>query len=430
MSNVPMSNPELALAVYEEHHSHNSTFAQLDDGRILRMTLPDYQLMTSEDGGLSWSEGRICHDTNGEQVGGPAFSMAKLSGKNSIGLAAVLPGKWGYTAVTMFWRSDDAGQTWTPPVQMNQPWYPGGPFPNSLIRLESGRLVLPVAAGFGQGGTRASHMPFPGGYMNGQYISTDAHFFDPHFAASYVLYSDDEGQTWKKSQGELFVHVDGLCAYAVEPSVVEVSPNKLLMFVRTKLGRPFQAWSEDAGENWSRLQPTALAASPAPARLAKMPDTGHLLCVWNQAGEEEIRKGYVRTRLSAAISRNGGGVWEFFQNVHSIHEQRWVPPGPIRPTYPEQSFSLAGRPAGQWDTRYVEELPVNWGRWSNVCIEVCADRVLISHSNTYFDEHGSSRKRTGDNYIKVLPFEWFYRGLDRFAENSTLIKVSKMPPPP
>ena len=104
MSNVPISNPELALAVYEEYHSANSTFVQLDDGRILRMTLPDYQLMTSEDGGLSWGEGRLCQNNNGDRVGGPSFELVKLSGKNSIGLSGVLPGKWGHAAVTMFWR--------------------------------------------------------------------------------------------------------------------------------------------------------------------------------------------------------------------------------------------------------------------------------------------------------------------------------------
>lgn len=67
----------------------------------------------------------------------------------------------------------------------------------------------------------------------------------------------------------------------------------------------FQAWSEDNGETWSRLQSTALAPSTAPAQ--------------------------IRTRISSAISRNGGSVWKFFQNVESMHEETHVEPGPIRP---------------------------------------------------------------------------------------------------
>ena len=45
--------------------------------------------------------------------------------------------------------------------------------------------------------------------------------------------------------------------------------------------------------------------------------------------------GYFRTRLSSAVSRNGGSVWEFFQNVESIHEETRVEPGPIRPVHPD-----------------------------------------------------------------------------------------------
>ena len=78
-------------------------------------------------------------------------------------------------------------------------------------------------------------------------------------------------------------------------------------------------------------QPTVLAASTAPPQLKMLPN-GHLRCVWNQEYEQKIRHGYARTRLSSAVSRDGGRVWEFFQNIESIHETTPVkqPPSAIR----------------------------------------------------------------------------------------------------
>ena len=119
--------------------------------------------------------------------------------------------------------------------------------------------------------------------------------------------------------------------------MVEVSPGKLLLIVRSRLGRLYQAWSEDEGETWSRLQPTQLAGTQAPGQIRSLPETGHLLVVWTQQSHEEIRQGLIRTRLSAAISRNQGGLWEYFQNVESLHEQTRVEPGPIQPVHPEES---------------------------------------------------------------------------------------------
>ena len=46
--------------------------------------------------------------------------------------------------------------------------------------------------------------------------------------------------------------------------------------------------------------------------------TGDLLVVWTQHSAEEMRRGLIRARLSSAISRTNGALWEFFQNVESI----------------------------------------------------------------------------------------------------------------
>ncbi|MDP6108372.1 MAG: biotin/lipoyl-containing protein, partial [Candidatus Brocadiia bacterium] len=49
-----------------------------------------------------------------------------------------------------------------------------------------------------------------------------------------------------------------------EAPVTEAAPGRLLMMMRTGMGRLYQAWSHDDGETWTRPLPTSLASSTAP----------------------------------------------------------------------------------------------------------------------------------------------------------------------
>ena len=344
MSNVPMTRSEEALAQLETTHGFAATFVERADGRILQLT--GTLFTTSDDGGLTWSEPFQCHDTNGDLVGDGGMSLVRLSG-NGIGLAAVrhTPSEAGSRSQLLFWRSDDGGQTWAPPATATPEGLNSSAYHDTMIRTSSGRLILPVYCSMGQqtaAGEGAT--PRPGKLFHGQWVETNAHFFDRTATCSYVCYSDDEGRTWQRNKdGELIVLLDGnaIFSYTNEPSVAEVEPGKLLLFLRTGLGRVFQAWSSDNGETWTRPAPTSLATSTAPAKIRTLP-TGHLLAVWNQQSEAEIKQGYIRSRISSAVSRNGGSVWEFFQNVTSLHEETRVEPGPIRPVRPAEHYLDAG----------------------------------------------------------------------------------------
>ena len=125
-----------------------------------------------------------------------------------------------------------------------------------------------------------------------------------------------------------------------------------------------------------------------------------------------------RTRISAAISRNGGAVWEFFQNVESLHEETRVEPGPIRAVLPEEIHFAAGCPAPERDGTYIATASAH-GRWSYPSVRVLADRVIIAHTWSAYDEHPteawltlSSRAGEGapNQKRKVLPLTWFYGG--------------------
>ncbi len=368
MSNVPMTLPDLAISIQARPFSHTSTFVELEDGRIIHCSHRVREW--SDDGGLTWSETWEDHqfmkDTHGDPVGGAETSLVKLSGRNEIGLTARItvegrptgatyaaPPRWGKF---VFWRSTDGGETWQPPVDITAPNLSTAGLQDTFLRTSSGRIVLPVIQMLGQQtgpGNRA--IPINGRLVANQFAGTAGHYYDCGFCCNYVCYSDDDGRTWNMNKdGALIILHDWNDHFSksTEASVTEVAPGRLLMFMRNVLGRVFQAWSNDNGETWTRPQPTVLSAPTTPAQIRTL-GNGHLLCVWNQASEEEIRSGVNRTRLSSAISRDGGRVWEFFQNIESLYETTRVEPGPIRPVRPEEIYFPSGQPAVERDACFV-----------------------------------------------------------------------------
>ncbi len=412
-----MTRPEEALAIHETNYFHSSTFTELDDGRVLHAANTTFT--TSDDGGITWSDEFKRTDTNRDPVGGGGTSLVRLSGKG-VGLAAMKKTSEDRRGTgVVFWRSEDGGETWEPPVQVTTPGVATHLYQDAITRTSSGRIVIPVYISMGQGtGPNDQKPPASGKLANGQWVSTAGHFFDPHFSSVYVAYSDDDGRTWKRnSDNELMILLDWNATYSYvnEPTVTEASPGRLLMMMRTGVGRIFQAWSYDNGDTWTRPQPTSLASSTAPAQIGTLPN-GHLLVVWNQESEEEVKRGFNRTRISSAVSRNGGSVWEFFQNIESIHESTRVEPGPVRPLRPSEHHFAPGVPAPEREVEHIRQVDFH-GRWSYPSMLVMKDRVLVAHTYSHYEEHPtearlvSSKDTLGFNQkLKVLPLNWFYGG--------------------
>jgi sialidase-1 len=99
-----------------------------------------------------------------------------------------------------------------------------------------------------------------------------------------------------------------------EPAVVELNDGRVLMMIRSDLGKVFKSLSSDAGLNWSRPEPLPLNSPTAPSSIARIPSTGHLLFVWDNS-----RKGPQHTQdrfpLTAAISEDEGKTWRRIKNV-------------------------------------------------------------------------------------------------------------------
>jgi hypothetical protein len=435
MSQIPMTRSEEMLAFHDGHFG-GTAFVGLAGGDILFSE--GRRFSVSSDGGITWSEPYHGLDEKGEPLTAGNASFVNLPG-DAIGMTTrrIRPGSANiYEPEMVFRTSEDQGKSWSPITVMNQGLLPAHGLSDTMIRTESGRLILPVYFGIGQGGGHQEGAPFPGAYLNGNFVSTSAHFFDPHFCASYVLYSDDEGQTWRKNHdGEILIIMEygGRWELTNEPTLVEVTAGKLLMLLRTRLGRLYQCRSEDNGETWTRPAPTQLAGTQAPAQVRKLPRTGHLLVVWTQQSEREIKQGFIRTRLSSAISRNQGRIWEHFQNVESLHEETHVEPGPIYPVRPEGAY---GAPDGavECDPEYVLPLPEGYGMWSYPSVFVAEDRVLISYNHFPSDGAGQRTREERDalrlqslpaipRRMKVLPLSWFYGGQDPESENPTLDRI-------
>ena len=409
-SNVPMSHPEMALAVHEQKYGHSVSWVDRGNNRVLMSGGGEFKI--SEDGGITWQEPFQGKSKNGESVSPSA--LVNLSG-DAIGMVSSVrapEGKSSYHQRLVFRHSEDEGKTWSDPVTINPDVPKSHIWQDMLLRTSSGRLILPVYNSMGQGNFHREGQPFAGGFVNGYFVTTDAHFYDPHFGASYVFYSDDDGKTWDMNRdGELFLILEsnGHMEPAMEPSVTEVTPGKLLMIMRTRVGRYYQSWSNNNGETWSRPQPTHLSGTEVPAQVRTFKKTGHLLCVFSQQSEEEVRKGFIRSRLSSAISRAGGRLWESFQNIESIHEETHVEPGPIHFFRPEGAYMMRETGAVENDPRYVVPLPVGYGRWSYPSVLVLEDRVLVSYTYSWHDETGRAQN-SGGNRLKVLPIKWFYGG--------------------
>ena len=433
MSHVPMTRPDEMLAMFEQAYGHSVSFCRLEDGRIL-MVADGGEFCVSPDGGITWGtpyRGRIA---GAEDLPFHNPSLVKLAGK-TIGIA-FLRRRLQLTnsplrSTMVFMTSEDEGHTWSDPVEMNRNLLPAHACQDSFVRTSSGRLILPVYFEVGKGTWHQKGSPFVGAYLGGNFISVDAHFFDAHFGASYVLYSDDDGRSWQANQdGELLIWQEPAGAFypTFEPSVCEVSPGFLLMIMRTSLGRLFQAWSKDNGQTWCPPVPTQLAGTQAPGQLRRLPN-GHLLCVWTQQSEEEIKQGFVRTRLSSAVSRNRGGIWEFFQNIESLHEQTRVEPAPIRPIRPEGRGSGGLGPGLENDARYIVELPQGYGRWCYPSVLVTEDRVLISYMRLVNDPKTAESLPPCGSRLKVLPITWFYGGREPF-ESPVVAKIAGQVTPP
>ncbi len=128
----------------------------------------------------------------------------------------------------------------------------------------------------------------------------------------FTYYSDDNGNTWKKSNQ--IANPKNIVLQ--EPGIVELKGGKMILFCRTESGVQYFSFSDDHGQSWSEIEPGNIRSPLSPASIKRIPSTGDLLLLWNN-NYEEGRDGGKRTPYSLAISKNEGKTWEKIKTVES-----------------------------------------------------------------------------------------------------------------
>jgi sialidase-1 len=167
---------------------------------------------------------------------------------------------------------------------------------NTLVLLSSGRILLPAGKTLG-------------GWCS---VTPNGEAGDHGIVG--CCYSDDDGRSWKES----VIWVDLPRRGAMEPHVAELRDGRLLMTLRTELGAVFQSESDDGGITWSKPQTTGLRAPESMSCLAKIPQTGDLLLVWNHSlFDPKYDHSGKRTPLTVACSRDDGRSWGCLKNIET-----------------------------------------------------------------------------------------------------------------
>jgi hypothetical protein len=241
----------------------------------------------SSDGGKTWSDKDRVVVANEGGFNVMSVSLVRLN-PDEIGLFYLRKNSLQDCRPALR-RSRDEGKTWSDPQEcitdeigyyvLNN---------NRMVRLADGRLVMPTAL-----------------------HQFDGKRLQPGRVVVYL--SDDSGKTWRRSRTILDRDAAGTQINFMEPGVAEVSNNRLLMVIRTKLGCQYFSESNDAGETWRAPRPSPLLSPEGPASIARIPNSDDLLAVWNDHdGRPELyrtRQPPIRTPLAAAISHDGGTTW-------------------------------------------------------------------------------------------------------------------------
>lgn len=273
-------------------------FIALQDGRILYV----YSHFTagagdhaqaflagrfSSDGGQTWTTEDVCIIPNEGGMNVMSVSLLRLQ---SGGIALFYLRKNTECDCRPVMRvSHDEGLTWSQPILcitdvvgyyvMNN---------DRAIQLSTGRLVLPVSR---------------------HALAGDAEM--DHHGTLMCYLSDDEGQTWRRSQSAFKGYdSEGARAAQQEPGVVELRDGRIMMFIRANGGYQYLSWSSDKGETWSPSVKSDLHSPMSPASIKRLPSTADLLLVWNNHDGIAPELVHCRVPLSTAISKDDGKTWQ------------------------------------------------------------------------------------------------------------------------
>ncbi|MFV0268423.1 MAG: exo-alpha-sialidase [Draconibacterium sp.] len=206
----------------------------------------DLLLKRSEDNGKTWSNEQIVWNDAQNTCGNPCPVVDESTGRIWLFLtwnkgedheSAIIHKTSSSPRIPYACYSDDDGKTWSEPLNLDKPcrddswgWYATGPGIGIQIKIgpHSGRLVIPA---------NHSYDDPEGNIRKG-----------PYGYGAHVLFSDDHGKTWQKSET-----IKPGCN---ESQVTELSDGTLIMNMRSYNDKHARAisYSKDGGETWSEIE--------------------------------------------------------------------------------------------------------------------------------------------------------------------------------
>ena len=237
---------------------------------------------TSKDLGRSWSDSFTLAENQGQMnVMSPSLLRLKSGG---LAMIYMLKNSEADCRV-LYLTSSNEGKTWTQPRSVTPSIRYWGMNNDRLVQLKSGRLLAPL------------------------WFVDD--WRKSHHTRGVMFCSDDEGQSWKAGSE---IDIPQGPRGVDEPAVVELKDGRVLMMIRSDLGKVFKSLSSDAGLSWSQPEALPLDSPTAPSSIARIPSTGDLLFIWNNSpkGPKHTQD---RFPLTAAISRDEGKTWGRIKDV-------------------------------------------------------------------------------------------------------------------
>ncbi|HLA94906.1 MAG TPA: sialidase family protein [Pyrinomonadaceae bacterium] len=231
----------------------------------------------SSDGGKSWSDAQLLAQGTAEYS---LLSHALLQLASGV-LVHIYSRYSGYDYETgtpakslnqiYVQHSADGGRTWGEPKNLNTgERYQGDTL--SMEQLRDGRVIYPFC------------------------FLTNV---KSQFAVS-VMFSDDDGKTWNRSESILRTGGGGFESGASEPTVVELSDGRLWMLIRSQTGFLWESFSRDRGKTWSPGVESRLPSSNAPATACRL-RSGEIAVAWN----DHVESNYARQSIVVGLTKDG-----------------------------------------------------------------------------------------------------------------------------
>ena len=295
-----------------DNRNSEGDMIQLDDGRMLLAyshfvgsssdSTPAFIAgRYSNDGGLTWSEDDIVLVPNTADQNVMSVSLLRME-NHDIGMFYLQKNSIEDCRPVLRTTSDE-GITWSDPLECISDEDIGYFVLNNdrVVRLDSGRLVMPVA------------------------LHNRPDWTEPDWQGELMCYlSDDDGKTWQKSQDALMGYSPtGSRVTTQEPGVIQLNDGSLMMFCRTDAGCQYASFSYDDGNTWVPLGQTNIISPKSPASIERIPSTGELLMVWNDHSMIPPELQGKRTPLCVGISDDEGRTWHKVLTLEDAADGRY-----------------------------------------------------------------------------------------------------------